>query len=155
MRRSRLLVLIVLIAVLILIGVYLKLRRPAPTPFDWQAHVSTLAGDGSPAFRDVTQATQAGFSDPFGVAIAPDGTIYISDAGESNRVRKLTREGSLVTLAGGTEGFADGSQASFNTPSGLVTDAEGNIYVADTGNNRIRKITPEGIVSTVAGDGIA
>jgi sugar lactone lactonase YvrE len=115
----------------------------------------TVAGNGAPLFKDEAQATRASFSDPFAVALGADGTAYISDAGDSNRIRKLTSEGSMVTLAGGNEGFADGSQASFNTPSGLAVDEAGNVYVADTGNNRIRKITAEGVVSTIAGSGAA
>ena len=97
------------------------------------------------------------FSDPFGVAVTADGTIYVADAGESNRIRKLSPDGNVTTLAGNTEGFADGAgaAASFNTPSALALGPDGNLYVADTGNNRIRKITPEGNVSTVAGDGTA
>src|ERR1700730_5098176 len=135
MRKARLtFLLIVLIATITLI---LNCSRPTPTLFNWQAHVSTLAGDGSPK----------GLSDPFGIAIGRDGTIYIADAGESNAVRKLTPEGTLTTLAGGDD--------SFNTPSGLAIDNNGNLYVADTGNNRIRKITAKGVVSTVAGTGTA
>ena len=86
-----------------------------------------------------------------------DGTVYVADAGESNRIRKISLEGTVTTFAGGNEGFADGlaTAASFNTPSGLALDADGNLLVSDTGNNRIRKITPEGNVSTVAGDGTA
>jgi sugar lactone lactonase YvrE len=131
-------------------------RRP-PTPFGWRAHVTTLAGDGSPTFRDAADPIQAAFADPFGIAIGNDGVVYISDAGESNRIRKLTFDGLVTTLAGGVEGYADGagSQASFNTPSGLALDQTGNLYVADTSNNRIRKITPQGLVSTVAGEGTA
>src|SRR6266850_5114198 len=135
MRRASLIfLLIVLIATTTLI---LNCSRPTPTPFNWQAHVSTLAGDGSPK----------GLSDPFGIAIGRDGAIYLADAGESNAIRKLTPEGTITTLAGGDD--------SFNTPSGLAIDTDGNIYVADTGNNRIRKITAEGVVSTVAGTGTA
>jgi sugar lactone lactonase YvrE len=83
--------------------------------------------------------------------------IYIADAGESNRIRKISPDGNITTLAGGSEGFADGAgaAASFNTPSALALAPDGNLYVADTGNNRIRKITPDGRVSTVAGDGTA
>ena len=131
--------------------------RPVPTPAGWKAHVTTIAGDGSPRFRDAQPSTPAAFSDPFGVAVTADGTVYVADAGESNRIRKISPDGAVTTLAGGNEGFADGlgTAASFNTPSGLALDAEGNLLVADTGNNRIRKITPEGNVSTVAGDGTA
>src|SRR5450432_3489312 len=133
---------------------------PPKTPLGWRARVTTLAGDGSPAFRDSAQPTQAAFADPFGIVIGLDGAVYISDAGESNRIRKLAPDGVVTTFAGGSlggEGFADGpaGQASFNTPSGLALDTSGNLYVADTGNNRIRKITPQGLVSTVAGDGTA
>src|SRR5262245_18026451 len=112
-------------------------RRP-PTPFGWRASVTALAGDGAPAFRDGAVATQTGFSDPFGIAIAKDGVIYVADAGEDNRIRKLATDGSVSTFAGSTEGYADGqgTQAAFNTPSGVAVDAGGNIFVADTGNNR-------------------
>ncbi|HEY0366831.1 MAG TPA: NHL repeat-containing protein, partial [Pyrinomonadaceae bacterium] len=134
--------------------VYRLRHKPLPTPIGWKAHVTTMAGDGSPLVRD---GKQSGFSDPFGVAIADDGTVYVADAGESNRIRKISPDGNVTTLAGGSEGFADGigPSASFNTPSALALGPDGNLYVADTGNNRIRKITPAGQVSTVAGDGAA
>ena len=127
--------------------VYRYKNRPVPTLIGWKAHVTTIAGDGSPLV----------LSDPFGVAVAADGTIYVADAGESNRIRKISPDGSVATLAGGSEGFADGAgtSASFNTPSALALGRDGNLYVADTGNNRIRKITPGGTVSTVAGNGTA
>jgi DNA-binding beta-propeller fold protein YncE len=135
MRKTHLVfLLIVLLATTTLI---LNCSRIKPTPFNWQAHVSTLVGDGSPK----------GLSDPFGIAIGRDGAIYVADAGENNAIRKLTPQGTLATLAGGDD--------SFNTPSGLAIDSDGNLYVADTGNNRIRKITPQGLVSTVAGTGTA
>lgn len=152
----KLLVAILLLAIAGGIFGYLIYRRsrPLPTPIGWKAHVSTIAGDGSPVFRD---GTQSRFSDPFGVAVAKDGTIYVADAGESNRIRKISPDGNVTTLAGGSEGFADGigAAASFNTPSALALGPGGDLFVADTGNNRIRKITAEGQVSTVAGDGTA
>jgi sugar lactone lactonase YvrE len=153
MRRSRflLIALFLLLTASIVLVVYLKRRGPSPTQFKWLAHINRVAGEGSPLFSDVADPTKAGFSDPFGIAVAPDGSVYISDAGESNRIRKVTREGTLVTVAGGMEGSGN----VFNTPSALAIDAENNVYAADTGNNRIRKITPEGVVSTLAGSGTA
>ncbi|MCU1267739.1 MAG: gluconolaconase [Acidobacteria bacterium] len=150
-------VLVVLCALASFILYRVREGRTRPTPFGWRAYVNTVAGDGSPMFRDAAQGAQAAFADPFGIAVGPDGTVYVSDAGESNRIRKLTPAGVVTTLAGGAEGYADGAgqSASFNSPSGLVVDGRGNVYVADTGNNRIRKITPQGDVSTVAGEGSA
>jgi sugar lactone lactonase YvrE len=145
--------LIIAVILLLILGsatvffVYRYKHKPVPTPVGWKAHVTSIAGDGSPLV----------LSDPFGVAIAADGTIYVADAGESNRIRKISPDGNVTTLAGGGEGFADGAgaSASFNTPSALALGPDGNLYVADTANNRIRKITPDGAVSTVAGDGTA
>lgn len=130
-------------------------ERPK-TPAGWRASVSTLAGSGAPGYADGA-ARETRFADPFGVAVAADGSVYVADAGESNRVRKVSPEGVVTTLAGGREGFADGAAAAaaFNTPSALALDGAGNIYVADTGNNRVRKVTPEGLVTTLAGDGVA
>ena len=152
--------LIIAVIVLVVLGgatayfVYRFQHKPRPTPIGWKARVTTIAGDGSPLVRD---GKQSAFSDPFGVVIADDGTIYVADAGESNRIRKISPDGNVSTLAGGTEGFADGTgaAASFNSPSALALGPDGNLYVADTGNNRIRKVTPTGQVSTVAGDGTA
>src|SRR5215207_4418248 len=152
--------LVIALLVLVVLGsataflVYRYKNKPLPTPLGWKARVTTIAGDGSPLVRD---GKQSAFSDPFGVAIAEDGTIYVADAGESNRIRKISPDGNVTTLAGNSEGFADGAgaSASFNTPSALALGPDGNLYVADTGNNRIRKITPAGNVSTVAGDGTA
>src|SRR6267143_1140872 len=150
MRRSLLLALALFIifgslTALIIFRVIRSARRP-PTQSGWRARVTTLAGDGSPSFRDASHGAQAAFADPFGIAISGDGVIYIADAGDSNRIRKLAPDGSVTTLAGSVEAYADGpgAQAAFNTPSGLALDAKGNLFVADTGNNRIRKVTPQG-----------
>jgi sugar lactone lactonase YvrE len=126
------------------------------TSADWRASVTTLAGDGSPGFQDGA-ALKARFADPFGVAVAVDGSVYVSDAGEANRIRKVTPQGEVSTVAGGREGYADGAGAgaAFDTPSALALDGAGNLYVADTGNNRIRRVAPDGVVTTVAGDGTA
>lgn len=122
----------------------------------WSARVTTLAGDGNAGADEGTMPlTAARFADPYGVAVDAAGAIYIADAGDNNRIRKLTPGGASSTLAGGKEGYADGpgAQAMFNTPSGIAIDAQGNLYVADTGNNAVRKVAPDGTVSTLAGGG--
>ena len=155
---------LVIIALLVIItgsvAFFLLKRRaekPRPTRAGWRSLVQTFAGSGAPGVQDGTNLAQTQFQDPFGLALDQQGNLYISDAGESNRIRTLTREGALTTLAGSQEGFADGSgaAASFHTPSGLALDDAGNLYVADTGNNRIRRITPAGDVTTIAGNGKA
>ena len=114
------------------------------------AIVSTLAG-GARGFADgIGSAAQ--FSFPSGIAIDAAGNIYVVDSW-NHRIRKVTPEGEVSTLAGGEEGFADGagSAAQFSFPRGIAIDTKGNLYVADGDNHRIRKVTPEGEVSTFAG----
>ena len=90
--------LVVIALLLILAGsavfILLRLkRRPVPTAAGWRAHVTTVAGDATPRVRDSEQPGQAAFSDPFGIAIAKDGSIYVSDAGESDAVRRINPAG--------------------------------------------------------------
>jgi sugar lactone lactonase YvrE len=116
--------------------------------------VSTLAGSGSNTFADGTGAN-ASFNIPFGVAIDKNGNVFVADTGNS-LIRKVTPGGVVTTLAGsGSQGFADGNgtSASFYTPCGVAIDKNGNVIVADTYNHRIRMVTPEGVVSTLAGSG--
>lgn len=138
-------------------GLWWWLTHPAGDVLeaDWTAHVLTVAGTGIPGVVDGA-ADRARFSDPFGVALASDGTLYASDAGDAQAIRGVSPDGHVFTLAGGEIGFADGrgTEARFDTPSGLAIDAAGVLYVADTGNHAIRRITREGHVSTVAGDGV-
>jgi sugar lactone lactonase YvrE len=129
---------------------------PAPTPFGWAAQLRLAAGDGVRGMRNGPVA-RARFDDPYGVAVSEDGTLYVADAGDNNRIRRVGTDGAVTTLAGFAEGFADGdgTAARLNTPSGLALDRAGNLYVADTGNHAIRKVTPLGRVTTVAGTGVA
>ena len=121
----------------------------------WDAMALVVAGDGVSGTRDGA-VTQARFSDPFGVAWAT-GTIYVADAGDAQRIRRITSDNVVSTLAGGEPGFADGTggDARFNAPSGLAIGPNHTIYVADTGNNAIRRVTADGVVTTMAGDGVA
>ncbi|WP_035374092.1 gluconolaconase [Pseudoduganella violaceinigra] len=118
-------------------------RGPAPTERAWPARLETL--------RDT------GMEDPYGVAVDAKGNVYFSDGGEQNTVSVLALDGSVRVVAGGTEGYRDGvgAAASFNTPSGIALDKFGSLYVADTGNHVIRKITADGTVTTLAGSGVA
>jgi len=116
--------------------------------------VSTLAGSGLPGFADGAGAG-AQFDFPYGIAVDSSGTVYVADAG-NYRIRKIQPDGTVSTLAGsGTRGFADGAgtAAQFNYPQGIAVDSTGTVYVADAGNHRIRKIQPDGTVSTLAGSG--
>lgn len=116
--------------------------------------VTTLAGTAGQSGSTNATGAAARFNFPLGVAVDASGNSYIAD--ESNHViRKITNAGVVTTLAGtaGQSGSDDGtgSAARFNSPSGLAIDATGNLYVADTMNHTIRRITPAGEVTTIAG----
>jgi hypothetical protein len=155
MRRAALVVAVLLLAFAAALTWYLtRSAAPSPTNGAWTAAVTTIAGRGEPGWRDGPGAL-AQFSDPFAVAIAGDRRVVIADAGECNSIRALDGD-RVVTVAGGAgEGYADGrgTAARFHTPSGLAVAPGGAIYVADTGNHRIRRIAPDGAVSTIAGTG--
>ncbi|MBM3269064.1 MAG: hypothetical protein FJZ01_15600 [Candidatus Sericytochromatia bacterium] len=118
--------------------------------------VSTVAGDGTAGFAD-GQGTGARFNQPWGLARDATGTIFVADR-NSHRIRRISTSGAVTTLAGdGTAGFADGqgTAARLNNPRRLAVDAAGTVYVADAENHRIRKISPGGDVTTLAGEGTA
>lgn len=120
--------------------------------------VSTLAG--SPGLTGSTNGTgsAARFNFPVGLAADAAGNVYVADL-RNSVIRKITPAGVVTTLAGtpGQFGTADGTGASarFFFPCGVAVDAAGNVYVADTGNHLIRRVTPEGVVTTLAGSGAA
>jgi serine/threonine-protein kinase len=116
--------------------------------------VSTFAGSVSAGFADGT-GIAASFKNPFGIAIDGVGNLYVGDFGNS-LIRKITPTGVVSTFAGsGSQGSSDGkgTAARFFLPAGVSVDGSGNVYVADEANNLIRKITPAGLVSILAGSG--
>ena len=116
--------------------------------------VTTLAGSGNNGSNDGA-GTAASFNNPHGVAVDTSGNIYVADTA-NNKIRKITSTGNVTTLAGsGSSGSTDGAGtvANFNMPSGVAVDISGNVYVTDTYSYKIRKITGDGIVTTLAGSG--
>jgi len=113
--------------------------------------IAVLAGGYGRGFVDGT-GTAARFEEISAVALDNDGNVYAADAA-NNAIRKITPQGVVTTLAGGTSGFVDGqgAAAKFNRPQGVAVDASGNVFVSDTENHAIRRITPGGLVSTFAG----
>ncbi len=114
------------------------------------ANPSASAGDGGPA-------SSAYLANPVGVAMDPNGNLFLSDP-TLNRIREVSRNGVITTIAG--MGYAsyggDGGQArdaQLNAPWGMAFDTAGNLFVADRSNERVRKISPDGIIKTVAGTG--
>lgn len=120
--------------------------------------ITTVAGLGESAFSgDGGPAIKATLSTPYGVTVDVGGNLFIADYGNS-RIRKVDADGMITTIAGdGTHGFSgDGglaTRAALNKPYGVVLDAGGNLFIADEFNHRIRKVTTNGIISTVAGNG--
>ena len=118
------------------------------------ALVTTIAGVAVSFGTVDGTGSEARFDIPWAVATGPNGEVYVADTGNS-AIRKITSAGLVSTLAGlkGVYGTADGTgtDARFHYPQGLAVDGATNVYVADSVNNRIRKVTPAGVVTTLAG----
>ena len=127
------------------------IRRVTPS-----GAVTTVAGNGEAGNAD-GPAGEARFNGPVGVAVRGDGAIVVADT-YNDCIRRIAADGTVQTIAGGTAtGFRDGAaaQALFDTPSGVAVDAAGVIYVADTGNDAVRRIGRDGQVTTIEAAGQA
>jgi hypothetical protein len=122
--------------------------------------ITTTAGNGTNGYSgDGGPATNASLANPIGVVFDAFGNLFIGDY-QNNRVRKVDTNGMITTVAGnGTNGYSgDGgvaTNASLSNPAGLALDSSGNLYIADSGNHRVREVGTNGMISTVAGSGAA
>lgn len=120
--------------------------------------ITTVAGSGRRGYGgDGGPAALALLNSPAGIAVGFGDSVFVADTG-NNRVRMISADGTISTVAGtGEPGYAgDGgvaSQAVLNSPQGLAVDAEGNLYITDSFNDRVRKVDLEGVITTIAGDG--
>jgi uncharacterized protein (TIGR03437 family) len=139
----------------IFIADFARVRRVAPGGI-----ITTVAGNGIGGFSgDGGPATDAQLQRPSGVAVDGAGNLFVADFA-SNRIRKVSPSGIITTVAGnGTRGFSgDGGPATSAQlwfPEGIAVDSQGNLFIADHANNRVRKVSPNGIITTVAGIGSA
>src|SRR5262249_3484874 len=121
------------------------------------AQVTPLAGRIGTTGHVDALGDSARFDQPYGLTLLPDGSIVVADYG-NNRVRRVTLDGNVSTFAGdGTAGLKDDpdkTKAEFNGPQDVAADEIGNVYVSDSNNFRIRRITTTGGVETVAGSGV-
>jgi len=137
-----------------------------PFTYQWQFNgtnlpnniISTVAGNGSPSYAgDGHAATKASLYHPFGVALDAAGNLYIADTG-NNRIRKVDTNGIIITVAGNNNRGYSGdhvaaTSASLYSPEAVALDAAANLYISDTDNQLIRRVSTNGIITTVAGDG--
>ena len=130
-----------------------RIRKVSPAGI-----ITTIAGNGVAGFfGDNGQAVNAELSSPLGLTLDNQGNLYIADS-QNHRVRKLAPNGVITTVAGtGAIGFTgDGGQATaaqLYQPEDVAVDNAGNLYIADTNNNRVRRVAPNGVISTIAGGG--
>jgi uncharacterized protein (TIGR03437 family) len=129
-----------------------RIRRITP-----DGTISSLYGGSQGFGGDGGSATAANLNSPSGLAFDTAGNLYIVDTG-NHRIRRVSTSGIITTVAGnGTAGFGgDGGPATaarLNGPGGVATDSSGNVYIADTANNRVRRVSTAGVIETVAGTG--
>ncbi len=130
-----------------------RIRRIGP-----DGVMSTYAGNGQyGGSGDGGQATQAMLAGPRGIALAPDGSLYITDPG-NYKVRKVSPDGVITTFAGNGQSGDSGdggpaTQARLMSPSALAVGPDGSLYIVDAGASRVRRVAPDGIITTVAGNG--
>jgi len=142
---------------ILILALGLSVTAAAQSNYATPYYFSTFAGPaGGPGDADGTGGA-ARFRSPSSVALDAAGNAYVTDT-ENSTIRKITPAGVVTTFAGSAGNIdsldGTGTAARFDHPEGIASDATGNLYVADTGNNTIRKITPAGIVTTVAGSAI-
>jgi hypothetical protein len=150
------------LAALALTAFFGSLTLPAAGDEPKPGTITTVAGTGSPGYSgDNSPATQAQLNHPLGLALDAAGNLFIAlgnfDA-LNHRVRKVSPEGTITTVAGtGKPGFSgDGGQATdaqLDRPFAVVVDGAGNLFIAEVNNHRVRKVTPDGIITTCAGSG--
>ncbi|SPE25348.1 NHL repeat containing protein (fragment) [Candidatus Sulfopaludibacter sp. SbA3] len=127
---------------------------------DLSGIIDTVAGNGALNFAgDGGPATQAALDFPTGVKADNGGNLYVADS-MNHRIRRIATDGTITTIAGnGTPGFSgDGGKATsaqLNNPVAVAVDFSGNVYISDGGNNRIRRVSPDGVIATYAGNGNA
>ena len=132
-----------------------RIRKATPSGV-----ITTVAGTGSGGYGgDGSTATSAQLNSPIGVVVDGPGNLYVADR-DNHRVRKVSPSGVITTVAGsGSQGYGgDGGSATsaqLNSPAGVAVDGTGNLYIADLTNHRIRRVTPSGVITTVAGSSSA
>jgi uncharacterized protein (TIGR03437 family) len=138
-----------------------NLNGTTTTTFNTNSIITTVAGNGTSGFTGDgnTAGNTTEFAGPWGIALDSGGNIYVADVFNA-RIRKIVSGGSVSTIAGnGLLSFSgDGSaatKAQLFAPRGVAADTSGNLYIADTSNNRVRKVAPGGVITTVAGNGTA
>ena len=120
--------------------------------------VVLFAGTGVPgSLGDGASALNAQFNAPDGLAVGSDGSVYVADVG-NNKIRKIDPSGVVTTVAGtgapGNSGDnAQATSATLHSPTGVAVGADGSIFIADQGNNKIRKVDPSGVIAVLAGSG--